>query len=78
MLMQYETFGLFGDAPLAEIAQCLGVGRQMARQHVKKLEQLGIVRKAHARTPLTFMLTEDFKQRYEVRAIDWQALSETE
>lgn len=66
MLMQYEMFGLFGDAPLSEIAEHLSVGRQMARRYVGSLEKIGVVEKIHGRNPVTFGLTENFKRKYNI------------
>lgn len=64
MLMQYEAFRLFGDAPLTEIAKYLGVGNQMARRYLSTLESHGLVQKARGRNPLTFALTESFKSKF--------------
>lgn len=71
MLMQYEAFGLLGDAPLSDIAAHLGLRDQMARRHVSSLENKGIVAKRRARNPLTFALTETFKNEYGIEAPDW-------
>lgn len=61
MLVQYELFGIYGDVPLSAVARHLGVGEQMARKHVTKLEQRGMVEKRNLRKPITFALTEHGK-----------------
>lgn len=64
MLMQYETFGLFGDAPLAEIAAHFGRGEQSARRYMRTLEERGAVTKVRGRNPVAFALSDSFKERY--------------
>ena len=59
--MQYESFGLFGDASVGELAGYLGVGEQMARRHMASLEDKSVVEKQKLRKPLTFALSDDFK-----------------
>lgn len=62
MLMQYEAFGFMGDAPLDDIAQHLGISPQMARKHVRRLEDKGVLVKCKPRKPLTFGLSDAFKE----------------
>ncbi|MEE8722910.1 MAG: Fic family protein [Eggerthellaceae bacterium] len=64
ILAQYETFGLFGDAPLPEIASRIGLKEQRARQHMQALEQRGAVVKVRGRNPVVFALSDSFKNRY--------------
>lgn len=66
MLMQYETFGFFGDASLGEIAEHLQRGEQRTRQYMKALEAKGLVKRIRKRSPVTFALTDSFKRRYAV------------
>lgn len=61
MLMQYETFGLLGDASVEEIAGHLGVGKQAARGYLRTLEERDVVRKVNLRNPVTFALSEGFR-----------------
>lgn len=66
MLMQYEAFGLFGDASLQEIARYLALGTQMTRKHLSALEKAGVVAKVNKRDPITFSLTDGFKSTYPI------------
>ena len=61
LLLQYETFGLFGDASLQEIADFLGVGKQQVRKYLASLEEKGVCQKLNNYNPVTFALTDDFK-----------------
>lgn len=70
MLMQYETFGYYGDAPLPEIAHHLGIGEQMTRRHLKSLEEHGIVERIRERNPITFALTDNFKRAYDIAPME--------
>lgn len=72
MLMQYETFGFLGDAPLAEIARHLDIGQQMTRKYLSDLEKIGVVCRARRRNPVTFMLTESFKREYGIKVPEWR------
>lgn len=63
MLMQHEAFGLLGDAPLADMAAHLGLKEQMTRKHVASLEEKGVVVKRRKRNPVTFALSDEFKDR---------------
>ena len=63
MLMQYEAFGFMGDAPLDDIAQHLGVSPQMARKHIRRLESKGVLAKCKPRKPITFGLSDTFKEQ---------------
>lgn len=76
MLMQYEAFGLLGDAPLADIARHLGLKEQMTRKHLAALEGRGIVTKHRQRRPLTFALTTAFKERYHITGTRQGGLAE--
>lgn len=73
MLMQYEAFGLFGDAPLPEIAEHIGRGEQSARRYMRTLEERGAVTKVRGRNPVAFALSESFKERYGIEPA-WNAM----
>lgn len=60
LLLQYEAFGLFGDASVQEIASFLRVGKQQARKYIASLEEKGICRKLNSYNPVTFGLTEEY------------------
>lgn len=60
LLLQYEAFGLFGDASVQEVADFLHVGRQQARKYLSSLEKKGIVRKRHSYNPVTFRLVDRY------------------
>lgn len=62
MLMQYEAFGFMGDAPLDDIARHLGISQQMARKHIRRLEDENILVKYKPRKPITFALSDAFKR----------------
>ena len=49
MLMQYETFGMFGDASVEEVADYLKVGTQAARKHLRVLEDKCVAVKVNQR-----------------------------
>lgn len=66
LLLQYEAFGLFGDAALSEIAESLQVGRQQARKYMASLESKGVCRKVDSYNPITFALTQEFKEEFGV------------
>ena len=68
MLLQYEAFGLLGDAPLREIAELLQVKEQMARKHVSALEAKGICERRRKYSPVSFALTQAFKERHGIGA----------
>lgn len=74
MLMQYETFGLFGDASVEEIADHLGVGAQAARNHLRALEDKDVVIKVRPRGPMTFALSERFREEVGVKPLVWRAV----
>ena len=61
LLLQYEAFGLFGDATLPEIAEYLHVGKQQARKYLASMEEKGICEKVSSYNPVTFALTQEFK-----------------
>ena len=71
MLMQYETFGLMGDARVDDIAEHLHVGNQMARIYLGALEEKGVVSKRRLRNPLTFALRDEFKERFAIAPLSW-------
>ncbi|MEF9875556.1 MAG: Fic family protein [Gordonibacter sp.] len=71
-LMQYESFGLMGDASVEELSRLLSLGYQMTRLYLKALEEKGIVGKLRKRNPLTFALTAKFMKEYEVEAPEWR------
>ena len=64
LLMQYEAFGLFGTASIREIADFLGVQTQMARKHVKLLEEKGVCEVRNKYDPVTFGLTRQFVEKH--------------
>ena len=60
LLLQYEAFGLFGDASVQEVADFLGIGKQQARKYLASLEEKGICCKLNSYNPVTFKLAEGF------------------
>ena len=50
-LAQQRLFGAFPDVSLADVADCAGVGTQMARKHLVVLEELGLVEAVSRRPP---------------------------
>lgn len=72
MLMQYETFGMFGDASVEEVADYLKVGTQAARKHLRVLEDKGVAVKVNKRKPVTFGLTQQFKEEFGVKPVVWR------
>lgn len=70
VLMQYQVFGLFGDAPLSVIADNIGLKEQRARQYMSLLMEKGAVAKVRGRNPISFGLTSSFKERYGIRS-EW-------
>ena len=72
MLMQYETFGMFGDASVEEVANYLKVGTQAARKHLRALEDKGAAVKVNKRKPVTFGLTQQFKEEFGVEPVGWR------
>lgn len=72
MLMQYETFGMFGDASVEEVADYLKVGTQAARKHLRVLEDKGVAVKVNKRKPVTFGLTQQFKEEFGVEPVVWR------
>lgn len=69
LLVQYEVFGMLGDATLGDIADVLGVKEQMARKYVAVLETKGIVVKCRKRNPVSFALTDEFKEAYGILSV---------
>lgn len=69
LLEQYELFGMLGDATLGDIARNLGLGEQMARKYVSSLEAKGIAVKCRKRNPVSFGLSYEFKERYDIERI---------
>ena len=63
MMAQYKLFALHEDVPLADIASILGLGIQMTRKHIAKLEKNGVVEKRKQRKPITFALSDTAKER---------------
>ena len=53
---------LLGDAPLADMAAHLGLKEQMTRKQVASLEAMGVVVKRRKRNPVTFVLSDEFKE----------------
>ena len=71
MLMQYETFGMFGDASVEEVGVHLQVGTQAARKHLRALEDKGFVVKVNQRRPVTFGLSRSFREEYGIEPVVW-------
>lgn len=63
-ILQYESFALVEDVALSELANHLGLKDQMARKHLAQLEKKGIVVRFRKRNPLSFRLTDWFKDTY--------------
>ena len=66
LLLQYEAFGLFGDASLLDIASYLGVKLPQTRKYMTTLKKKGICRKVSNYNPVTFALSDEFKEQFEV------------
>lgn len=56
VLAQYRLFGAFPDVSADVMGDCLGVGEQMARKHLRRLEDKSLVTVASKR-PLRFALS---------------------
>lgn len=56
VLAQYRLFGAFPDVSADVMGDCLGVGEQMARKHLRRLEDKSLVTVASKR-PLRFVLS---------------------
>ena len=59
ILLQYEKFGLFGDASVQDVADLLKTGTQQARRYLSSLEEKGVCRKLDVYNPIMFKLTDD-------------------
>ncbi len=60
VMAQYELFETYGSTNLDDISQGIGLGRQMTRKHLARLEDSGAVVKTSSR-PLAFSLSENAK-----------------
>lgn len=67
-LAQYRLFGTFADVPLAQIAHYLGLGTQMTRKYLKRLETAELV-EAVTHRPLRFALTAQAEKELEIRSL---------
>ncbi len=67
-LVQFDLFGALPSASLDDVASCMGLGKQMARKHVAKLEERGLVKKTRNH-PLAFALSESARERTGLRAL---------
>ena len=70
LFLQYEAFGLIGDASVREIAEYLGVGKQQARKYLASLEEKRICRKLSSYNPVTFKLEDAFLKRCGIEPLD--------
>lgn len=61
VLAQYDLFGMVSSLTWNSIAEIIGLGKQTTRNHLKKLENKGIVQ-AVAKKPLKFKLTQESEQ----------------
>ena len=66
-LAQYRLFGTFADVPLAQIAHYLGLGTQMTRKYLKRLETAELV-EAVTHRPLRFALTAQAEKELGIRS----------
>lgn len=66
LLLQYEAFGLFGDASLLDIARYVGVKLPQTRKYMASLKSKGICKKVNSYNPVTFALTDAFKEKFEL------------
>ena len=65
-LLEHEAFGLCSDAAVGELVASLGLGAQMTRRHIAALEERGLVCRCRLRNPVTFALTDQFLERYDL------------
>ncbi len=66
LLLQYEAFGLFGDVPTLDIANYLGVKAPQTRKYMASLKEKGICKKVGNYNPVTYALTQEFKEEFEI------------
>ena len=64
LLLQYETFGLFGDVSTLDIAHYLGVKMPQTRKYMASLKDKGICEKVGLYNPVTYALTQRFKEEF--------------
>ena len=64
LLLQYEAFGLFGDASTLDIADYLGVKMPQTRKYMASLKDKGICEKIGLYNPVTYALTQQFKEEF--------------
>ena len=62
VMLQFEIFGRYGTASVNEVAAYLGIGAQMARKYLGRLEKRGICERSRRYDPVTFRLTDEFLQ----------------
>ena len=68
LLLQYEAFGLFGDATLSDIANYLKIKTPQTRKYMASLKDKGICQKVSKYNPVTFALTKEFKSEINARS----------
>lgn len=61
VLAQYDLFGMVSSLTWNSIADIIELGKQTTRNHLKKLENKGIVQ-AVSKKPLKFKLTQEAEQ----------------
>lgn len=61
VLAQYDLFGMVSSLTWNSIAEIIELGKQTTRNHLKKLENKGIVQ-AVSKKPLKFKLTQEAEQ----------------
>ncbi len=66
LLLQYEAFGLFGDASLLDIASYLEVKLPQTRKYLASLKNKGICKKVNSYNPVTFALTSEFNEQFKI------------
>ena len=64
LLLQYEAFGLFGDVSTLDIANYLGVKAPQTRKYMASLKEKGICKKVGNYNPVTYALTQEFKEEF--------------
>lgn len=59
-LLQQRAFGMDGSISLAKLSEHVGVGPQMTRKYLTKLEKRNVVTVTKKRSPLKFAITDHF------------------
>lgn len=65
-LLQQKAFGMDGSISLARLSEHVGVGVQMTRKYLAKLEKRGEVAKTRGRNPLKFAVTDRFLAKCDI------------